>query len=248
MSEYSIRANSILDKALDINSNISSLKGNIDNHILKLKEIRTLFSNKFSALLLEIESIPEDKVQHVDDVSPASITSTIFWEWLYTSNSTKIFEKNNEDHYAVNRSSGTINAYSSHETNTSYKWILKFHNTTSFGCGGYGIVSKNDPQFETGFFGNYGGHPLICLCCNGSWSGVRMNIKGSQALQYSLKSSQEKILTFEVNYEDNKFYIYDSYDRIHAEYDLSSLSYNTDLVLCYYSTSFTDNSHEIIPE
>ena len=75
-----------------------------------------------------------------------------------------------------------------------------------------------------------------------------MNIKGSQALQYSLKSSQDKLLTFEVNYENNMFYIYDSNDRLHADFDLSNLSYNTDLVLCYYSTSNTDNSHEIIPE
>ena len=89
----------------------------------------------------------------------------------------------------------------------------------------------------------------MCLCCNGSWSGAYMSIKSGQvALQNTLKSSNEKILTFEVNFDEQLFKVYNPNGELHSDYSFSSLTYKTDLVLLYYSGSSTDHSHEIIYE
>lgn len=248
MSSYIDKANEILDKTNKINNNISTLKDKYNSNFSNLKNIKKLFSEKFSSLVEEIEKIPEDKLKVIEEeVSPASIVNLIHWEWLYTSKSTREFIKDENDLYSSS-GSGTLNAYSSHAVNENFTWKVRFHNTQSFGCGGFGIISKNDPQFETNAFGNFGGHPLSCLCCNGAWSASSMTLKGGQALQHSLKSSNDKVLTFEVNYDENVFKIYNPDGVLHSEYSLNNLTYKDDLVLFYYSGSSTNHSHEILIE
>lgn len=249
VSKYIVKAQQAVEKSSEINQNIAQLKEANKSNISKLKTLKDYFSAKFNELVNIIENIPEENVvSKAEEVSPASIVSIIHWDWLYNLESTKQFERNTEDHYITrnNSSSGTINAYSSHVANENFQWKVKFHDTNSFGCGGFGLISKNDPNFEKSY-GNFTGHPLACLCCSGSWSAASMTLKNSEALQHKLKRSVEKILIFELNMDEQLYKVYDPEGELFAEYNLSSMSGKDDYVLFYYSSSNTNHSHEIIP-
>lgn len=205
------------------------------------------FFSKFNNLVSLIQSIPEENVVNKDEeISPASIVTTIHWEWIYNNESTKQFQIV-DDLYVTTTSGnyGNINAFSSHTANENFTWKVKFHNINSFGCGGFGLISKNDPNFER-CYGNYTGHPLFCLCCSSSYSASYMTFKGGDYMQHRLKRSSEKVLAFELNLDEGLFKVYDPDETLFAEYSISLMQGSGDYVLFYYSTSNTDHSHEIL--
>jgi hypothetical protein len=55
-------------------------------------------------------------------------------------------------------------------------------------------------------------------------------------------------MTFEFNFEEMKFFVFDCNDEIFATYDMNNLSYKDDLVLIFYTGSQVVHSHEIIPQ
>ncbi len=76
-----------------------------------------------------------------------------------------------------------------------------------------------------------------------------MSVKpGQTALQNTLKNSNEKILTFEINFDEQLFKVYNPLGELHSDFNLNSLTHKTDLVLFYYSGSGPNHSHEIIYE
>lgn len=258
MIDYHQKAISIKSQITENQEILRKESEKYNSNITKLKSLNQKFISLYNNLISEIETIPQTKLESKlqtdnnieSDISPASIISHITWEWLYNELSTKQFTFNSsDDSYSTgqNTTSGYINAYSSHSTDTNFIWKINFINTQSFGCGGFGIISKNDPKFNNDNYTNFGGHPLMCLCCNGSWSGSYMTILGTRALQYILKEdNNSKCLTFEVNMDENLFKIYDPNDNLHATYDLKNMSYNDDLVLIYSSGSSTNHSHQIV--
>lgn len=247
-SIYIDKAAALVHKTDVINSNLNELSETNKSNIQRLKSLKESFFSKFNELVDIIQSIPEENiVNKTEEISPASIVTTIHWEWLYNSESNKQFQII-DDLYVITNSGtyGTMNAFSSHAVNENFTWKVKFHNTTSFGCGGFGLISKNDPNFERGF-GNYTGHPLFCLCCSSSWSASYMTFKGGDQMQHRLKRSTEKVLSFEVNIDEGLFKVYDPEETLFSEFNLNSMQGSGDYVLFYYTTSNTDHSHEILP-
>lgn len=247
-SKYIEKANTIVQKSESINTNLEGLKEINKTNIQKLKNLKESFFGKFNELVNAIQSIPEEHiVDKTEEISPASIVTTVHWEWLYNSESNKQFQIIDDLYTTTSNSSyGTMNAFSSHAANENFTWKVKFHNTGSFGCGGFGLISKNDPNFERSF-GNYSGHPLFCLCCSSSWSASYMSFKGGDSMQYRLKRSADKILSFELNIDEGLFKVYDPEETLFAEYYINSMLGKDDYVLFYYTTSNTNHSHEIIP-
>lgn len=247
-NSYIVKAQDIESKILQANRGFDVIQDKANSNLKKLKDLKSKFSSVFGKIVEELENLPEEKTKPDEtEVSPASIRSITVWEWQYNLESTKQFVKDSNDLYSTYGGSGTINAFSSHAVNESFTWKVKFHSTVSFGCGGFGIISKNDPNFEKSY-GNYAGHPLCCLCCSGSWSAGYMNTKGGQALQYRLKNNNEKILAFELNMDERLFKIYDPDGVLFADYSIDNMTYKDDLVLFYHSGSNTNHSHEIICE
>lgn len=229
-----------------LENSVPKLKLNVEENICKLKNLKDIFSEKFNDLLLQIEKLPQDIVIE-EEISPASIKSVTTWEWEYANNSTKNFQKDDNDIYVLRpETHGTINAYSSLTMNDNTTLKIKFHDTTSFGCSGFGIISKDDPLFQSGIFSNSGSHPMFCMCCFGPWSAKYMEKKSSENLQHILKRETDKYVTFEVNFVDMMFRVFECNDQLFAEYDLNKMAYKTDLVLVFYTGSSVVQSHEIV--
>lgn len=222
---------------------------NIDNNIEKFKVIKKLFKEKFGFLVDEIEKLPEELSKIVEQVedSPASIKQTMTWEWIYHDKTSKRFNQNFEI-YSLDANQGytSILAYSSHSVNhEDTKFVVKFHDTTNFGCSGFGLMSKNQTEFIDGNFST-GNFPLICLCCTGPWSAKRVNKKVTDNLQYILKRASDKTLIFELDFSSMLFKVTDCEGNDWGDYDLNLLPNKEDLVLIFYSGSSVTHSHEII--
>eukprot|EP00340_Litonotus_pictus_P006510 CAMPEP_0170522844 /NCGR_PEP_ID=MMETSP0209-20121228/8257_1 /TAXON_ID=665100 ORGANISM="Litonotus pictus, Strain P1" /NCGR_SAMPLE_ID=MMETSP0209 /ASSEMBLY_ACC=CAM_ASM_000301 /LENGTH=161 /DNA_ID=CAMNT_0010810557 /DNA_START=156 /DNA_END=637 /DNA_ORIENTATION=+ len=158
------------------------------------------------------------------------------WEWLYTDQSTKKFETDGDLYKLHNGMTGTIYAYSSVSCNSTTWFKVKFSDTSSFGCGGFGIMSMSDPMFDTGKF-NTQGHPMVCLCCTGTWGTHSVQQKGGQAMQYRLKTAEEKVMSFEINFEEMLYKVYDCNNELFSDYDMNKMQYTSDVVLVFYSGS-----------
>lgn len=241
----------LLKESLEINKKNTSLNGEkLKENIEKLKSIKKLFSSKFNELINLISSIPDNKINQIDinnEDSPASIPNVKFWEWLYADNSTKKFKLNDDNAYELDGESGTINAYSSISFSSTEKLKIQFKNSQSFGCGGFGYMSMDDPYFKSGTFtsGSYK-QCLICLCCSGTWGSQGMQTNG-EAMQHRIKKSSEKFMTFEFNFEENLYKVYDCNDELFGTSDMNLYPYKENLVLIFYSGSDVRHSHEIIP-
>ena len=74
-----------------------------------------------------------------------------------------------------------------------------------------------------------------------------MTLKGGDNMQYRLKRSEEKVISFELNIDEGLFKVYDPEDVLFAEYNINSMLGKDDYVLFYYTTSNTNHSHEILP-
>jgi hypothetical protein len=185
----SLSSNTLVDELSKLKSKIDSNKLIVKENIEKLKNIKSLFSSKFGGLIEQISNIPQDSLEKKDDdeQSPASLVTVRHWEWLYANNSAKTFTRD-EDLYTLKNDGGwnTMTAYSSISFNSTGRLKVKFHDVTSFGCGGFGIISMNDPAFNSGSF-NSSSHPLFCLCCSGTWGAQQIGHSG-EAMQHRLKT------------------------------------------------------------
>ena len=250
-NKYFLKAHSILDNVKSFSAEIPKLDEQSHKNIESLKEVNNKFKKAYLDLVEKIESIPDEIInenQKTEEVSPASIRNIVFWEWEYTNKSTKKFSREDDLFILKGTDYGSVNAYSSHVVNESFKYKIRFDDVTSFGCGGFGIISKNDPQFDTTDFGSFSGHPLFCLCCSGSWSGNNVTTKGGEAMQHRLKKApkEERFMTFEIDIDNMKFNVYDCVDELFCEYNISGMTYKDDLVLFFYTGSSVTHSHEIV--
>ena len=245
LSKITLKYNEII-KEKETKSN----KTHIEENINSLKDIKLNFSTKFSFLLDEISKIPNiNEIEKEEEVSPASIKSIMEWEWQYLENSQRFIEEDGKYSVKGGGGGGSIYAYSSHTINhENVKFKVKFHQTESFGCGGFGLISKNHHNFRESRFSNSGNYPMFCLCCTGPWSAKRINKISNENMQHILKRENEKTITFEVNFDDMKFNIYDYKDELFGDYNLNEMDMLDDLVLIYYSGTYVRHSHEIIPE
>lgn len=228
-----------------LENTIPTLKSSVESNISKLRNLRNIFSDRFNDLLLQIEKLPQDVIIE-EELSPASIKTINTWEWEYATTSTKNFNREGDLYILNTGMSGSIHAYSSIVMNDDTTLKIKFEDTTSFGCSGFGLISKQDPLFSLGNFSNSGTHPMFCMCCFGPWSAKYMEKKGSENLQHILKRAEEKYVTFQISFTDMMFRVYECSDQLFAEYDLNKLNYKNDLVLLYYTGSSVAQSFEII--
>lgn len=237
----------ILSNLNDLNSNKENFRSLVKLNVSKLKELKDSFGKKFTSLIDDLNELPKLEYQDEHEESPASIKTQVTWEWHYHDNSNKKFLFEN-DIYSLNSNMGysSVFAYCSETVNSTQTFKVKFHDVTSFGCSGFGLMSKQDPLFQSGGYCNSGTHCMFCMCCNGPWSAKYMVLKGGEAMQYRLKSAQEKFITFEINMEDRMFRVYDPSDSLYSEYDINQMAYQNDLVLVYYTGSGVTQSFELV--
>ena len=245
-SNYVSKALEVKENALKLKEKIESNREGSKLNIDKLKELKSSFSKQFGQIVNDLEKIPQDLISTLEEEeSPAAARKVVNWEWEFKNGGK--FQKDG-DLYKMNSSCGTVQAFSSHCVNEDFKYKIKFTDTTSFGCAGFGIISKSDNNFsESGNFSSSGSNPLFCLCCTGPWSAKYMNKKSSENMQSILKRAEDKMMTFEVSFSEGLFKVYDCYDVLFADYELNKLSSQIDLVLIFYGSG-PNHSHEIICE
>lgn len=249
MSDLTGRLEKIKEELSQFTEETKGNKQKTNENIELLKKVKLVFAKQFGGLVDSIGCLPEITTVVEEEVSPAAIQTQVFWEWNYVENSTKQFKKEG-DRYALTTNDGynTIMAYSSVSTDDVMKFQVQFFDTQSFGCGGFGCISKDDPDFIGGRFTS-STHPLFCLCCNGTWGAKSIQTKGdSEALQHKLKRDTEKKLTFEINITEGYFKIfYPDENTLYADSEINSLNFKTNMVLIFYSGSTVIHSHEIVP-
>jgi len=230
-----------------------SIKSDLESNLSKFKETKNLFSTYFNELILAIENLPtitNEKIEESDE-SPAGQPSVTVWEWEYIDKSTKKFIQEGDEYILDgNGNYSNLYAYSSVAVSSDCKMQVKFNDVSSFGCGGFGIISKNDPLFEEGSWSTSNGtNPLFCLCCSGTWGAKSIGkVGGGQALQHRLKqaSSDNRTLTFDFDFSEMKFKIYDPNEELFSEFDMNTMQYKEDLVLLFYTSSNIKHSHQIV--
>lgn len=226
--------------------NKKSNKSSLEENLKLFKEVKINFSSKFNDLVSQIEKIPEDLEEtYNDEVSPASLVTVTHWEWLYHTNCNQPFQKD-MDLYTTTGQYGNLLAYSSITIDSDTRLQVKFHDTTSFGCGGFGIISKNEPNFNNAAWVS-NTHPVFCLCCTGTWGAQSIGKISGESMQNRLRNSVEKKIIFEFDFGTMKFNVYDPNDELFSVYDMNQLNHKDNLVLIFYSTSTVRHSHEIIP-
>ena len=254
MTDYNSKADEILKSYTNNEEcnkqNTEKLKKGIQQNISTLKSLRSKFSKCFGSLVNDLENLPkiDELYSEKEEESPASIRSNNIWEWEYLEDkTTNKFEKEG-DVYTLTGKGGNLYAYSSHEINENdLRFSLLFHDTSSFGCGGIGIMSKKDPNFYTGGWTKTG-HLLFCLCCSGTWGANSLTHKNGRAMQHRLKEYEDKRMTINVDFNLNRFTVIDGKDEEMGYYDLNLNSYKEDLVIIFYSGSSIKHSHELICE
>ena len=238
---------------------LENLKLSTQSNIEKLKESKSNFKNKFTNLLSELENLPTDLQEAIkkdeEDVSPASLISVQFWEWLYhPTESAKQFERQG-DNYSLRTSQGygNICAYSSiFASEGIINFKIKFLTFSSFGCGGFGVISMDDPKFTTTSFGSIQKYPQFCMCCTGAWSGAaptRTAKFQSKSIQHVIKdepNEDNRFIGFEINFPENLFKVYAPNEELFGTNDISNLEYKTNLCLYYYSGSQVEYTFELI--
>ena len=253
LNKFSKLSENIKPFQIDNDNNEKKLNSNVE----KFKDIKLIFKDKYTSLLEKIENIPKDIIEDIEknkekeEISPASIVNTIFWEWEYCDISNRKFIQENELYKTkMQDTSGNIDAYSSISLNENYTFKLKFNDCNQFSCGGFGVISKNHPQFNTKSFNGISNIPICCMCCSGAWNSCNYELFGRPALQHVLKSSSsdEKNLSFEFNFDEMMFKVFEPNGDLYGKFDLNKLEQKDDLVLIYYSGSSTDYSFEIINE
>ena len=241
---------SLKESLKNIMDNQVVLNKNLQDNICKFKGIKSLFSSKFNNLIDNISKLEQKLVENNDDdeLSPASVPKETNWEWLYTDNSSQKFQYDSSTNtYKVSGGYGNMTAYSSVCFSSNAKMKIKFHDVTSFGCGGFGIMSMDDPYLLSGQYERSDGtNPLFCLCCSGPWSAKYFTYSG-EAMQHKLKRAEEKFMTFDFDFDNMKFTVYDPTDVEFASYDMNKLTYKENIALIFYTTSGINHSHEIIP-
>lgn len=249
MADLNSRLDKIKEENIELKKETDNNKHKNAENIELLKKVKKVFATKFGGLVDAIGNLPELAQVVDEEESPASIQTQTFWEWNYVDNSTKQFRREG-DKYILGSNDGysTIMAYSSVSTDDVMRFQVQFFDTQSFGCGGFGCISKDDPDFIAGRFTS-STHPLFCLCCNGTWGAKSISTKGdSEALQHKLKRDTEKKLTFEINISEGAFKVlYPDENTLYADSEINSLNYKTNMVLIFYSGSTVVHSHEIIP-
>lgn len=250
-----ISTEKLKEQLLSIKDTQVDMIKNLNLNIEKFKEIKSLFTQKFNGLIDKMGQIDQNKLiksEEDDEVSPASVPKELNWEWLYSDSSTKKFNYDpTENIYRCDVSGGygTMTAYSSVNFSSNAKLKIKFHDTSSFGCGGFGIMSMDDPNLLSGQYEKgEGTNPLFCLCCSGPWS-AKYFVYSGEAMQYRLKNATgEKNITFDFDFDNMKFTVFDPNDQEFASYDMNKLTYKENIALIFYTTSSINHSHEIIPQ
>lgn len=229
------------------NEKIPLNKNQAEKNIENFKSIKKLFTSRFSGLLNDIESIPSTVVVKDDEEeSPAAMRNQVVWEWEYLPGS-KEFQRDGDVYRLGGQGYEAVYAYSSHTINEDTTLKVNFTECISFGCGGFGIMSKNDPDFEAKRFTS-NSHLLFCLCCSGTWGAKAVTKESTKkAFQHILKENECKEITFFFDMSEMKLKIYDYTEELWGSFDINTMNYKEDLVLIFYTGSNVQHSHEIIP-
>mgnify|MGYP000337726112 CR=1 FL=1 len=249
MSDLTTRLDKIKQDLAEFSNEAKENRLKTTNNIDLLKKVKLVFAKQFGGLVDTIGNLPELTNVVEEEESPAAAQTQIFWEWNYHDSSAKKFTREG-DRYILGSNDGysAILAYSSASSDDVIRYQVQFFDTQQFGCGGFGCMSKDDPDFIEGRYTS-SSHPLFCLCCNGTWGGKALTTKGdSETLQHKLKRDTEKKLTFEINMTEGYFKVfYPDEFTLYSDCEIGSCTYKTNMVLIFYSSSSIVHSHEIIP-
>jgi len=218
-------------------------------NIEKFKELKSKFTKHFGNLIDIVSNLPkleEIKSNEDEEVSPASQKVGFFWEWAYHSESNKWNFDESTGIYST--ASHEIKAYTNNTITDNCRIKVLFHQVQSFGCGGFGIMSKTHKNFIDGYYNGSSNFPFMCLCCTGPWSAKYINKKDpGNNMQKYLKEAPEgsKYITFEIDFGEGLFKVFNYKDELFGDYELKKCDSLEELVLIFYGGSSLSHSHSI---